>query len=142
MYKGRLTEQLQALRVRMDGSLSGAARLSQIAYSTQKEQVNITDTQAASRNGIKTTFAGHPTVSSVEEEQDFVARLKVFSRSNAHGRIRRAPFLFTDMKPLNNALVKERMYSAKDCVSFFLKRNRRHCVGKSRKICQELEKGN
>ena len=62
-----------------DVSLRDAARLSQIPYSTLKERVNISDKQKALRKGIKTAFAGHPTASSVGEDKDFAARLKVLT---------------------------------------------------------------
>ena len=62
--------------LRSEVSLRGVAGIFQIPYSTLKDRVNITKKQNASGQEVKTKSAGHPTVSSVEEEKDWTARLK------------------------------------------------------------------
>jgi hypothetical protein len=87
--------------------------------------VNITNTQNAARKEIKTKSAGQPTVFTVGKEQVLASRLKdfagiVFRRTPK--QIRRAAFLFVNMKGINHSWDKDKI-PGKGWFSGFLKRN-------------------
>jgi len=73
--------------------------------------------QNAVRKEIKTKSAGHPTIITVEEEQVLAARLKDFAgwvfRCTPQ-QIRRAAFVFANMKDINHPWGKEKYLQAKN----------------------------
>ena len=104
--------------MKRDVSLTGATSLSQIPYSTLQDRVNITNKQNALRSEIKTKFAGHPTVCSV----DLSASLKDLTRSCfgcISDQTRREAFLFDNMKVWDN----DKMCAGRQWFSGFLKIN-------------------
>ena len=112
--------------MRREVSLRGAAGLFQIPYSTLKNRVNTIKKQNASVKEVKTKSAGHPTVFSVEKEKDLTARLKDLAGRGfgcAPEQIRRAAFLFANMKGINHPWGKDTKCAGKDWFSAFLTRN-------------------